>query len=298
MFERSSLDNLNDPVLVTAFGSQLKGGQTAPSALAYALTHWKARLVHEFEPDGYYIDAHMRPWVRRDGERTVIDWPNNVVYRVDAPERTLLILVGVEPSLNWRGFVAEIGDFAERHNVSLGISLKSVPATVPHTLEAPLKAIYSEPGLQSGVQIPELDDQDGPADIGRVLNLHLVSKGVPTVDIYAMEPFYGAAIPDAEAGLSLLRSLQTAFGLPLDTTQLEERATLQRRAIDAAVDASQQLRETVHALEQRARSAGGTEQALLTAPNVEHELDATEVLGEAENILRSLQSSGDDDTTE
>ena len=37
---------------------------------------------------GYYVDARMRPWVRRDGERTVIDWPSNSVYRVDAPART------------------------------------------------------------------------------------------------------------------------------------------------------------------------------------------------------------------
>jgi hypothetical protein len=181
--EQSPMDELVDPVLVTAFSSQLKGGQTAPSALAYALEQWDARLVTEFDSDGYYVNARMRPWIRRDGDRTVVDWPQNVVYRVDAPERTVLVLIGVEPSLNWRGFVAEVGDFAARHNVGLAVNLKSVPATVPHTLEAPLKAIYSDSALQAEFQIPELEDQDGPADIGRVLNLHLASNGCRTVDI-------------------------------------------------------------------------------------------------------------------
>jgi len=291
--QQAHLDGMIDPVLLTAFSSQLKGGQTATAALAYGLEQWDGRLVAEFDGDGYYINARMRPWIRRDGDKTIVDWPQNVVYRVDAPDRTVLLLVGVEPSLDWRRFAAEIGDFAAKHGVQLAVNLKSVPATVPHTLEAPVKAIYSDPALENEFGIEELDDQDGFADIGRVLNLHLASKGIKTVDVYAMEPFYAAAIPDAEASLSLLHAVENLLGLTVDTGRLEQAAEVQRQAIDAAVASSDQLRETVHALEQRVRSAGGTGQALLAAPDAERELVASEVLSDAEEFLRSLRPGGD-----
>jgi predicted ATP-grasp superfamily ATP-dependent carboligase len=295
--EQTHLDGMIEPVLITAFSSQLKGGQTATAALAYALEQWDGRLVAEFDTDQYYINARMRPWVRRDGDKTVIDWPQNVVYRVDAPDRTVLILVGVEPSMNWRQVVAEIGDFAVKHDVRLAINLKSVAATVPHTLQAPVKAIYSDAAMLEDFAIEELEDQDGFADIGRVLNLHLASNGCKTIDIYAMEPFYTAAIPDAEASISLLMQLQRLLRLPVDTERIDRTAAVQREAIDAAVASSEQLAETVHALEQRARSAGGVGQALLAAPDAEGDLDAADVLNDAEEFLRSLRT-GDDAANE
>jgi hypothetical protein len=284
--QNSNLHDLKDPVLITTFASQLKGGQTAPSAIAYALGQWDARLAKEIEADDCYINARMRPWVRRDGEKTVIDWPQNVVYRVDGEGRSFLFLVGVEPSLNWRGFVARIGEFAKEHQVGLAVNLKSVPATVPHTLQSPVKAIYSDASMAEKFGIESLEDQEGPADIGRVLNLYLAEHGVPTIDVYAMEPFYAAAIPDADACLSLLQTMRDAFGLEIDTERMEQAALTQRQAIDAAVASSERLRETVVALEQR---AGG--RRLLDAPeSAAEELNASDVLGEAEAFLRSLRN--------
>ena len=293
--QNTNLQNLKDPVLITTFSSQLKGGQTAPSAIAYGLEQWDARLAAEIDTDDCYINARMRPWVRRDGDKTVLDWPQNVVYRVDGEDRSFLILVGVEPSLNWRSFVARIGEFASEHQVGLAVNLKSVPATVPHTLQAPIKAIYSDEAMVEQFGIEVMEDQEGPADIGRVLNLHLAEQGVPTIDVYAMEPFYATAIPDAEATLSLLRTLHSVFGLNVDTERLEQAALAQRQAIDAAVANSEQLRETVIALEERA----GGNRPLLGAPEAPpQELDANEVLDEAESFLRSLRNHPPDQGAE
>lgn len=289
--EGTPLQDLKNPVLITTFASQQKGGQTAPSAIGYALEQWDAELVAQIDADDCYINSQMRPWVRRDGEKAVLEWPQNVVYRVEGEDRSFLVLVGAEPQLNWKTFVARIGEFASQHDVSLAVNVKSVPATVPHTLASPVKAVYSEAAMEAEYGVPELEDQDGPADIGRVLNFHLASKGVPTIDLYAMEPFYAAAMPDAEAGLGLLRALQKTLGLYVtDLARLEQAAAVQRQAIDRAVDQSQQLRDTVAALEER---AGGSNRALLAAPEqVESNLDATDVLDEAEAFLRSLR--GDD----
>ena len=293
--EPMPIEPMKDPVLITTFASSMvKGGQTAPSALAYALEQWDAQLVAEIDADDCYINARMRPWVRRDGDRAIIDWPQNLVYRVDGEDRTFLVLIGVEPSLNWRSFVGRIGEFAAQHDVSLAVNLKSVPASIPHTLHAPVKAVYSDRAMEEEFGVPELEDQDGPADIGRVLNIHLASKGVKTIDVYAMEPFYAAATPDAEASISLLRTMQKMFGLYVtDMMRLEQAAGIQRQAIDAAMNSSQQLRDTVMALEQR---AGGVNQALLTAPEApDKELDAGDVLSEAEAFLRSLRPDGSDE---
>lgn len=294
--ERAYLDGLREPVLITAFNSYQKGGATGPSALAYALEQWDGKLVAELDADGYYINARMRPWIRRDGDRTYIDWPQNVVYRVEAPERSVLVLVGVEPSLNWREFVSAIGDFATRHGVTLAVNLRGAAASVPHTIRLPVKAIYSDPQLQERFGVPELEVQEGPADIGRVLTLHLAANGIPAVDLYALEPFYSAAMPDAEACLSLLQTLGSMFGLKVDTGRLSEAAEAQRRALDSVMEKSEQLRETVHALEQHAlgRQGQGNTQLLTAGEAPESNLDPTEVLKDVEALLRSAGTDSDD----
>ncbi len=289
--ERTLIPDLKDPILLTAFSSQWKGGATAASALAYAVEHWDAEPVAEFEAKAYYNDALMRPWVRLEGDKPIVDWPQNVVYRVDGPDHSYLVLVGVEPSFNWREFVVSIGDFATRLGIRTAINLKSMPAMVPHTLDVPVRAIYSTPELIEEYGFRELKDKDGPGDIGRILNLHLASNGCRTIDLYASEPFYAAATPNAGAGLSLLRALKEGFNLAVDLERLREAAEMQRRAIDAAVSSSDQLRETVIALEQRAGLAGdlgeGEPPSSIVSEAPENELEASEVLAEAEEILRA-----------
>jgi hypothetical protein len=289
--ERNIIRDLKEPILLTAFSSREKGGATAASALAYAVAEWQAQPVADFDAEACYHDARMRPWVRHEGDKTVVDWPENIIYRVDAPNHSYLVLIGVEPSLNWRQYVASIGDFATSLGVRTAVNLKSVPAMVPHTFDAPLRAIYSSPELKEEYGFHELEDKEGPGDIGRILNLHLASIGCRTIDLYAMEPFYAPGIPNAAASLSLLRALKDGFDLTVDVESVMQAAELQREAIDAAVSSSEPLRETVSAMERRPGLAGdsaeGEPPLALDGRAPQSELEASDVLNEAEEILRS-----------
>ena len=295
--ERAVIGNLKDPILITAFNSMQKGGATAGSALGYAIGQWQAEPVATFDADECYNFARLRPWVSRGEHGTEVNWPQNVVYRVDGPDHSYLLLLGVEPSLNWRRFVSGIVEFAVRMGVRTAVSLKSVPAAVPHTVGSPVRAICSSQDMYNEFGFEELEDQDGPADIGRLLNLQLASSGCRTIDLYALEPFYAAATPDAFACISLLRALEQGFDLAVDLASLEQAADTQRRAIDAAVSTSEQLRETVAALESRFLNAGRQSEAigLLEAPPAGAEtagpLEYDDVLGQAEAILREFGAS-------
>jgi hypothetical protein len=291
--DHALIPDLKSPVLISAFASDQKGGTTATAALNYALERWDARPVSAFDSEGFYNYARMRPWIRREGDATVIDWPQNTVYRVDGPEHSYLFLIGVEPTMNWREFVTGVGEFAMRMGVETALNLKSVPAMVPHTFDSPVRAIYSSPELKEEYGFQELEDQEGPADIGRVLNLHLASQGCRTVDLYAMEPFYAAAIPDAGASLSLLNALRSGFDLAVDTEPLKRAAETQRQAIDTAVSSSEQLRETVARLERRVGTnlglSSGERLMLAERDDPADDLNAISVLNEAESILRNLK---------
>jgi predicted ATP-grasp superfamily ATP-dependent carboligase len=289
--ERAFLDDLREPILITAFSSMQKGGATGPAALGYALEQLEARPVAEIDAMECYNFARMRPWVRREGETTVVDWPRNVVYRYEAPEQTVLALVGVEPTLNWPGFVSAIADFAQRAGVETAVNLKAVGAVVPHTSPSPLRAIYSQPDLISEFGVPVLDEQDGPGDIGRILNLQLAASGCRTVDVYACEPFYSTFAPDANASLALVKTVQRIIGAEIDSTDLEATRDMQRQAIDMATQQSQQLHETVHAVDQRAREAGFIDNPRLQL-NEPNAIEASDVLAEAESILGSLRPGG------
>jgi hypothetical protein len=71
------------------------------------------------------------------------------------------------------------------------------------------------------------------------------------VDLFAIEPFYTAALPDANASLGLLDAIGAAFQVNVPREQLAAMALQQREAIEAAVAGSEQAQALVRSLEGR-----------------------------------------------
>jgi hypothetical protein len=284
--ERAIMPDLKDPILISAFSSPQKGGDTASAALAYGLQQWKAQPVAEFSSGGFYSYAHMRPWVQRSGETTVIHWPRNIVYRVDGDDHSYLILAGVEPTLNWEEFAEGVANFAMRMGVRTAVGLQSFAGMVAHTLPVPVRAAYSDPEIKSRYCIEEVEQEAGPADFARILNICLANRGCQTVDLFALEPLYISGAPNPSAGAALLKALES-FGLTCDLVALEEEATSQRQAIDSAMASSEQMRQMVRDWERTSVEMGLAKADHLSLASGEPvNLNIDEVMREAEAIFR------------
>jgi predicted ATP-grasp superfamily ATP-dependent carboligase len=279
--ERAILGSLKEPVLIAAFATPTKGGSTAASALRYLVDQWEAEAVTEFAAEALYSNARIRPQLVtfEDGQR-MLQWPTNTVYLAE-PEglgRSLLLLIGVEPSFGWQDFIGTIQDFCRRNQIGSAIMLHSAPAGVSHRREARITAVYGSPELQSSFGLPATAFNDGPHCFGSVLSMNLNAQGMKTTDLIALEPFYTPGLPDANAALGLVRALDRHFGTKTETDSLVSTANEQRQAYEAAIAGSEHLREMADRLDQR------DEPALLDSGEAA-EINFDEVLDEVGRIL-------------
>lgn len=290
--ERVVLPQLKDPVLVSAFTAAHKGGTTATAALGFLLSEWNAQQIAEFDAEDCYNYARLRPQVTRIDGQTTVSWPINAVYLATPPDsdRSFLFLVGIEPSLKWRGFAEAVAQFALRAGVRTAISMRALPGSVPHTQPSVVHAVYSQPELAEQYGLPLMEMSEYGLDIGGLINLTLQDLGCQTIDLFAVEPFYAAAIPDAKAGLALLEALGKPFGLAISNEQLAAMAHTQYEAIEAAVASSEQAQAVVRAIEGRAVATMESESQVypsLPAGNLTpiQDGDAEAAVAEVESLL-------------
>ncbi len=237
---------LIDPVLISAFTTREKAGAAGTSTLAYLIGQWNAQPIYEIECDDLFNYARLRPQLRRDENKTVVDWPTTQIFHATPPgsERSFLLMIGLEPNLGWRTFVERVADYAKGAGVKTFVSLRALPAATTHRMPVAIKALYSGEEAEDRLGLPPTPPA-GPADIGVLLSLRMQDDGCDTADIYAYEPYYVPAAPQAATTLALVEAVDEAFGLATDVGALRRSARLESRALDVAVEQSQELQAVI-----------------------------------------------------
>lgn len=251
--ERALINDLDNPILITGLASSGKAGSTAASALSFLAQQWQAEPVVEFTADTLYDYNRLRPQLEtRDGE-TSLRWPNVTVYkaRPEGANRTVLLLVGVEPTSGWQGLIEAITGFCRRAGVTTAITLHCSPASVSHRGSTPVVAVYGSENMQSAIGLPATVFPEGPMSLAAVLSLHLNAAGVQTADLFAMEPFYTPGLPDAQAALALINVIDRYLACQTDVRSLVETAGSQRELYEQAVRGSEALSQLAEQLDRQ-----------------------------------------------
>lgn len=281
---------LVEPVLISAFTTRDKAGAGGTSTLAYLIGQWNAQPIGEIECDDLFNYARIRPQMRRDAGRTVIDWPATQIFHATPPgsDRSFLLMIGLEPHLGWKTFVERVSEFALNAGVKTAVSLRALPAATTHRMPIAVRAIYSSEQMEDRLGLPPAE-AEGPLDVGLLLSLRLQSEGCETADITAFEPYYVPAAPQAATTLALVEAIDEAFALSTDKQGLQQAQRRESRALDAAVAQSQELQAVVAQL-QEANTRG-----LLTMPDESwreqgptddgRPLDAGELISDVEALL-------------
>jgi proteasome assembly chaperone (PAC2) family protein len=242
---------LRAPVMVCAFKGWNDAGEAATAALSYIQGSFDSRDVAEIDPEEYYDFTAVRPTVRlTEGDVREIEWPENklAVAAVPGADADLALFQGVEPSLRWRRFTAEVIGLAQELGAGMVITLGALLADVPHSRPVAITGITSDETLVERLGF-EPPSYEGPTGIVGVLQRACADAGLPAVSLWASVPHYVAASPNPKVALALVRAFEGATSLAVDGGELEEAAEDYERQVTAAVASDPEVKAFVERLE-------------------------------------------------
>jgi proteasome assembly chaperone (PAC2) family protein len=244
---------LRRPVLVAAFEGWNDAADAATSAARFLRDHWAARHFAEIDPETFYDFSATRPQVRLvDGLTREIVWPANELFAASLPgnEHDVVVLLGVEPGLQWRTFCSEIVDVGRDLGVEMFITLGALLADVPHTRPVRVTGTAADPELVQRLGL-QRSRYEGPTGIVGVLHDAFAKAHVPSASLWAAVPHYVAATPSPKATLALVeRAVELLGGASVPTTALEIASASYERQVSEVVESDEDVSDYVHRLEE------------------------------------------------
>jgi proteasome assembly chaperone (PAC2) family protein len=279
---------LRDPILVCAFKGWNDAGEAASAAVQFLDETFGAVPLASIDPEDFYDFTAVRPTVRLvDGRTRAIDWPENVFTAAHVPQadRDLVLLRGVEPSLRWQAFCANVLEVAEATGAGMIVTLGALLADVPHSRPVGITGLASTDGLVERLGF-ERTSYEGPTGIVGVLHATCAATGIDSVSLWAPVPHYVAATPNPKAALALVRGFEGIAGMVVDATTRETASEDYDRQVTAAVASDPDVKAFVERLEEMADEMSEEE-----GPS-EEQLPSGDVI--AREFQRFLRQRGDE----
>jgi len=249
-WERRPAD-LRSPVLVAAFRGWNDAGEAASFAVGYLQSALNASRFATLPPEDFFDFQSHRPVVHIEhGElQAPIQWPEIEVLQTEpAPDRHLILVNGIEPSMRWPTLCNGILDLAADLGVELVVTLGALLADVPHTRPVRVSGLSAPADLIEPLALRRPDYQ-GPTGIVGVLHAMAVERALPAASLWAAVPHYVGAAPSPNAALALLRAAQNVAGLTVDLSDLERAVSHFEEQVDEAVGRNPQATNLVSELE-------------------------------------------------
>lgn len=241
-----------ESIMIAAFEGWNDAGSSASSAVDHLAEVWNAQEYGALDPEDYHDFQVSRPTVSRlpGGER-LLSWPGTVVSTcpvVSTPDRRVSLVRGIEPSMRWRQFCAELLDFAEDLEVTTLITCGALLVDVPHTRPLPTFVSSEDPAARNRWNV-ERSDYEGPTGIVGVLGHEAALRGITVLSMWVGVPHYVAHPPSPKATVSLLRELERLVGAPIPLGDLEEDAQAWQRGADELAEDDDEVAQHVAQLE-------------------------------------------------
>jgi hypothetical protein len=243
------------PTIVAAFEGWNDAAEAASAAVRHLLAVSGATQVGALDPEDYYDFQVNRPTVSLASGRRSIEWPGTSLHAGRFPGqdgsggRDLLLVDGLEPSIRWRSFAAELVAVATQVQAETVVLLGALLADTPHRAATPVTGLSADAGLGLRLGL-EPSRYEGPTGIVGVVHDALEQAGVPTVSFWAAVPYYVAHPPCPKATLALLHRVEDVLDEPLPTGDLPEDARAWVRAVEELVEDDEELAGVVRQLEE------------------------------------------------
>ena len=177
--------------------------------------------------------------------------PELTVHLVhDAAGTPFLLLTGPEPDHEWERFAAATGQLADRLGAGLAVGFHGIPMGVPHTRPLGLTAHGTRKDLTEGYR-PVAEELQVPGSLAALLEFRFSQQSRGAVGYAVHVPHYLSQAAYPAAAVTLLEAVSRATGLSLPVGELREAARSTDEEIDRQVEASDEIKEVVQALERQ-----------------------------------------------
>jgi hypothetical protein len=268
-------------VLVISLEGWIDAGLGATSAASALLGAIPTEVLATFDGDDLIDQRARRPVLRIvEGLNAGLTWPEiRLLVGEDRSGNDMLFLVGPEPDLHWRPFVASVVELALDLGVRLAVGLGAFPAAAPHTRPVRLAATATTSELASRVGVVP-GTLEVPAGIEAALEQGFAATDIPAVGLWARVPHYVSAMPYPAASAALVDGLANVAGLTLESSGLHAAADVTRSRVDELIEQSSEHKAMVRQLEDNIDQAEGTPLDLGPLPS------GDEIAAELERYLR------------
>ena len=250
-----------------------------------------AKIV-EFDRDALFDYRSSRPQLRfENGDLHEITWPElSIIHRV-IDGRDVLVMTGNEPDFRWIQLADEAAELAGRFGVVRLVTVGSVPAALPHTIEPRVMTTASAPELITDEDTVLSGTLIVPGAAVNVLRDRFVSAGITAVGYWAQVPHY-LNQPWHAGVLALLQRVRRHLSLSLPLDELRNAAEEQNRELDQILAGRPEAQDFVQKLERMAVDGEGSENlGAGTSPLDSEGLpSADELAAEVERYLRGAGS--------
>jgi proteasome assembly chaperone (PAC2) family protein len=252
--ERPEEERSEEPaaLLLAAFEGWNDAGNAASQAIDILAEAWGAEVVHELDPENYHDFQVNRPQISTDddGER-ILTWPGTTisVARTPVSGRRVVLVRGIEPSMRWRSYCAEVLEHAERLGVGTVVCIGALLADVPHSRPIPVQVTSEDPRVQALLAV-EGSDYEGPVGIVGVLAVAARRAGLHSISVWAAVPHYVAQPPCPKATLALIGQLEDLLEISIPLADLPEEARAWERGVDELAEEDDEIADYVRALEE------------------------------------------------
>lgn len=250
--ERDTAISGDETIMIAAFEGWNDAGGAASAALDHLAEVWGARQHLAIDPEDYHDFQVSRPSITRlpSGDR-VVSWPGTVVSLAAHPwreDRQVSLVRGIEPSMRWRSFCAELLDAAEDLGVTTLITCGALLLDVPHTRPLPTFATSEDAQTRESLDL-ERSDYEGPTGIVGVLGHEAELRGITVLSVWVGVPHYIAHPPSPKATATLLGSLERLLGVPIDLGELPDEVDAWQRGADELTEEDEEIAAHVEQLE-------------------------------------------------
>jgi predicted ATP-grasp superfamily ATP-dependent carboligase len=180
-----------------------------------------------------------------------ITWPTTRIAVASPPGlgRDVILVRGIEPSMRWRQFCAELLAACDDLGAVVVVTLGALLADTPHTRPIPVTGTATEPELVDRLKL-EQSTYEGPTGIVGVFQDACVQLDIPAVSYWAAVPHYVAQPPCPKATLALVGDLEELLEASIPLGELPEDARAWERGVDELAEEDEDVADYIRSLEE------------------------------------------------
>ena len=240
---------LRKPYVVAAFTGWNDAADAASSAIRHLVETMDATPLAEIDPEAFTNFEVIRPHVRLSdaGQRHIV-WPTVSLWTASTPERDLILVLGPEPSMQWKVFCNQLVGIAAAYKAASIVTIGALVADVAHRRPTQVLSTSSNQGMIDRFDLRP-SQYEGPTGITSVLGDAFNRADMPNIALWAAVPTYASQITSPKAALALVERLGEILDTDLPSLPLSELVEQYEEQIDEMISQDDSLTRYLERIE-------------------------------------------------